>query len=170
MSRLAAHAVHCLTCGAPAIPLNASDASFCPYCGAYQTGSRGDANAEGVEIRNQLGDGVCPLCDVDLVRAIIAELPAATCTQCGGIRCSMEVFAQIIRARRADYSGIEDPPRALNAAELTRVVHCPSCRKRMDTHPYHGPGNVVIDVCTRCDVVWLDKGELTALERAPGKR
>jgi Zn-finger nucleic acid-binding protein len=39
----------------------------------------------------------------------------------------------------------------------------------MATHPYYGPGNVVIDTCTACDLVWLDFGELAQIVDAPGR-
>jgi Zn-finger nucleic acid-binding protein len=40
----------------------------------------------------------------------------------------------------------------------------------MDVHPYYGPGSQVIDSCPHCRLVWLDAGELAAIERAPGRR
>ena len=39
----------------------------------------------------------------------------------------------------------------------------------MSTHPYFGPGNVVIDNCEACELVWLDFGELKQIVDAPGK-
>jgi hypothetical protein len=39
----------------------------------------------------------------------------------------------------------------------------------MSTHPYFGPGNVVIDNCEACELVWLDCGELRQIVDAPGK-
>ena len=39
----------------------------------------------------------------------------------------------------------------------------------MITHPYYGPGNVVIDSCEPCELVWLDFGELRQIVDAPGK-
>ena len=39
----------------------------------------------------------------------------------------------------------------------------------MVTHPYFGPGNVVIDSCEACAHVWLDFGELRQIVDAPGK-
>jgi hypothetical protein len=39
----------------------------------------------------------------------------------------------------------------------------------MDVHPYFGPGNVIIDTCGKCDLVWLDFGELKQIEEAPGQ-
>jgi Zn-finger nucleic acid-binding protein len=40
---------------------------------------------------------------------------------------------------------------------------------RLETHPYYGPGNVVIDSCAACDVIWLDFGELKQIVDAPGR-
>jgi hypothetical protein len=39
----------------------------------------------------------------------------------------------------------------------------------MSTHPYFGPGNVVIDNCEACELAWLDFGELAQIVDAPGK-
>jgi Zn-finger nucleic acid-binding protein len=39
----------------------------------------------------------------------------------------------------------------------------------MDVHPYYGPGNVVIDTCIDCRVLWLDHGELRKIRDAPGR-
>jgi Zn-finger nucleic acid-binding protein len=36
-----------------------------------------------------------------------------------------------------------------------------------DTHYYGGPGNVIIDDCSRCELNWLDNGELMTIVRAP---
>jgi Zn-finger nucleic acid-binding protein len=35
----------------------------------------------------------------------------------------------------------------------------------MDTHPYFGGGNAVVDTCERCGLIWLDAGELPIIER-----
>jgi Zn-finger nucleic acid-binding protein len=38
----------------------------------------------------------------------------------------------------------------------------------MDTFQYNGPGNIVIDTCHPCDLIWLDYGELHKVVNAPG--
>jgi Zn-finger nucleic acid-binding protein len=35
----------------------------------------------------------------------------------------------------------------------------------METHPYGGGGNAVVDTCPRCDTIWLDAEELTVISR-----
>ncbi len=39
----------------------------------------------------------------------------------------------------------------------------------MQTHPYYGPGNIVIDTCGHCNAIWLDHGELGRAVNAPGR-
>ena len=36
----------------------------------------------------------------------------------------------------------------------------------METHPYYGPGNIVVDTCSECGYLWLDHGEMTRVENA----
>ena len=40
----------------------------------------------------------------------------------------------------------------------------------MDAHFYAGPGNVVIDSCEECSLIWLDRGELMHIVHAPDDR
>jgi Zn-finger nucleic acid-binding protein len=37
------------------------------------------------------------------------------------------------------------------------------------TYPHSGPGNVVIDNCAACDLIWLDFGEIRQIVDAPGR-
>ena len=39
----------------------------------------------------------------------------------------------------------------------------------MSTHRYLGPGNIIIDTCGTCNLIWLDYGELNKAVNAPGK-
>jgi len=170
MPSVAQQAISCSRCGAPAIPLRAAGASFCVHCGAYHVPDPAQPAPDGVLVREACAGLSCPLCAASLREALVAEAPARWCPRCGGLLCDMASFAHIVKARRAEYAGAESPPQALNPAELVRDVRCPRCRATMETHPYAGPGNVVIDTCAPCGLVWLDSGELTALDRAPGKR
>jgi Zn-finger nucleic acid-binding protein len=38
----------------------------------------------------------------------------------------------------------------------------------MSNHKYMGPGNIIIDTCNDCDLIWLDFGELSKVVAAPG--
>jgi hypothetical protein len=73
------------------------------------------------------------------------------------------VLIDVLRARRGDAVEIAPPP---DPHQLDRVLLCPQCARRMDTHYYAGGGNVVIDDCSRCELDWLDAGELMAIASA----
>jgi Zn-finger nucleic acid-binding protein len=57
----------------------------------------------------------------------------------------------------------------MNPDELRRQLACPLCGRPMLAHPYLGPGNIVIDTCDTCNVIWLDYGELDRAVNAPGR-
>jgi Zn-finger nucleic acid-binding protein len=79
------------------------------------------------------------------------------------------VFATVVNTRRAWATTPPADPVPLDRADLDRVLNCPRCGHRFETYPNYGPGNVVIDNCTRCDLVWLDFGEMRQMVDAPGR-
>jgi Zn-finger nucleic acid-binding protein len=36
----------------------------------------------------------------------------------------------------------------------------------MDAYPYGGAGNIIIQGCRQCELIWLDFGELTRIVRS----
>jgi len=78
----------------------------------------------------------------------------------------MGALSALVDAVKGDKRGGTIQPPA-DAADLQRRMNCPACHRRMDTHFYGGPGNVVIDSCENCCLTWLDGGELTRIARAP---
>jgi Zn-finger nucleic acid-binding protein len=91
------------------------------------------------------------------------------CGNCRGILLPRPVFAGVLQNRRAWATQPPAPPAPLEPAELERKAICPSCSNRMATHPYHGPGNIVIDACETCHVIWLGPDELARAVNAPGR-
>jgi Zn-finger nucleic acid-binding protein len=107
----------------------------------------------------------CPICRVPLVSSQIEEETVATCGQCGGFLAEMETFGVIVVKRRSLHSVSEQCTEPFDPAELDRVLCCPRCQEPMDTHPYFGGGNVVLNTCERCSLIWLDAGKLALIER-----
>jgi Zn-finger nucleic acid-binding protein len=122
-----------------------------------------------VVVLGEAGDIACPACCTELTKAAVAEVRVLHCGTCRGVLATQEAFSAIVRFLRAEASGEPDPVRPVNREELGREIGCPSCGRTMETHPYYGPGNVVIDNCARCGLVWLDYGELGAIRDAPGR-
>jgi Zn-finger nucleic acid-binding protein len=159
--------MNCDNCGAPMLLVRDRDYYFCEYCGAFHFPQ---PTEEGVRALQDNLEGLeCPVCSQRLAQASLDDLPALYCRGCRGVLMMQGVFGQLVQQRRAKARGSGKPPRPLNLRELERRLRCPRCKNLMGTHPYLGPGNIVIDNCTSCLLVWLDPGELTAIEGAPGR-
>jgi Zn-finger nucleic acid-binding protein len=127
-------------------------------------------SADGITVLGSQSDVSCPVCDAHLVDALMEQQRVLYCKRCHGVLVSHDDFLIIIRRRRARYHGPPDRPSPVDPEQLKRKTSCPRCRKRMETHPYYGPGNAVIDTCGQCKLIWFDRGEIAVLERAPGSR
>jgi Zn-finger nucleic acid-binding protein len=142
---------------------------FCHYCGSFSFPEA--AGDDGIRILGENSESrPCAVCDKPLASALMDEThPVQYCRNCRGVLLLRKSFAAAVEKRRAWATHPAGPPVPLNQNELERKVQCPSCKERMTTHPYYGPGNVVIDSCGTCDLVWLDFGELKQIVDAPGK-
>ena len=76
-----------------------------------------------------------------------------------GVLIQEELFEMLVRNRRAEYRGAASRSTALDPEQLSHERPCPACRHTMNVHPNYGPGNIVIDSCGHCHLVWLDLRE-----------
>jgi Zn-finger nucleic acid-binding protein len=143
------------------------DYFFCQYCGSFHFPQQ---TSEGVRILDPLQHLVgCPICDEPLHRASINQYPALHCKKCKGTLMQQILFGEVVQYLRGRARGPADRPRLLEAREIERRIRCPNCSQMMQTHPYAGPGNIVIDTCASCYVIWLDYGEINQIVNAPGR-
>jgi Zn-finger nucleic acid-binding protein len=164
--------MNCKNCGAPLTPVRGGSYFVCEFCTTFLFPNLG---ADGVQVLDREGSGIgCPVCGLELSRGQVGGVSVLTCEKCTGVLTEQQAFRKII-----EY--VELPrvrPRPLRIpishAERQRRVVCPLCGQLMDMHPYYGPGNVVIDTCGYCRVIWLDHGELgvilEAVSREPRRR
>jgi Zn-finger nucleic acid-binding protein/predicted RNA-binding Zn-ribbon protein involved in translation (DUF1610 family) len=164
------HSPHCHTCGAPVNSLAAAGRLTCDYCGTVHILRPETASMDRLSWLSELGEHDCPLCRNSLAMALVDHQKVEACPKCLGLLMPRTTFASVVTDRRARFKGLEDLPRALDERALAPEVDCPACSHRMETHRYYGPGNVAIDSCRECELVWVDSGELTQIERAPGAR
>jgi Zn-finger nucleic acid-binding protein len=160
---------NCPNCGA-AMELVESRRYFrCRHCGTYHFHQT--IEAEGIRIVGHLTDApACPVCGTKMAHAVIDnDHPIDFCTKCRGLLLPRETFAHVGNTRRAWATTPPTEPVPLNRTDLVRELLCPKCQRKFETYPHYGPGNVVIDNCTGCDVVWLDYGELQQIVDAPGR-
>ena len=161
--------MNCRNCAASMELFDRRRYFFCRHCGTFEFLERTEGG--GIQVLERRSDALpCPLCRAPLARALLdGRHPVQYCERCRGVALERAAFAAAVVGRRSQATGPGIEPAALDRKELDRRVTCPSCRKMMDVHPYFGPGNVIIDTCGKCDLVWLDFGELKQIEEAPGQ-
>jgi Zn-finger nucleic acid-binding protein len=143
--------------------LKADMESFqCDYC---QRVVLAEKKEDGVRVLNESAGQDCPVCSTPLVRAALAKVPIVYCTGCRGMLIPMQALEALADELRTG-QGSEAVPVVPGKDELQRKINCPQCHHVMDAHYYAGPGNVVIDSCEDCCLIWLDSGELMRIARA----
>jgi len=137
---------------------------ICDYCGSQITPT---TDEDGVLVMDPTRHN-CPACAIPLADASIESHEMLYCTHCHGMLLDMEKFLPLLEVLREHryWSRSSSAPRVFDSA---RVTHCPLCRHEMDVHPYGGGGNVAVDSCEPCNVLWLDRGELSRIVAAPDR-
>jgi Zn-finger nucleic acid-binding protein len=143
------------------------DYLVCDYCGNVHVG---EANDDGVRLLGEQAEEQCPICAIPLLHAAIDNQRILYCQRCRGMLISMDIFAALVadlKSRRDASVQIVHP---VDQEQLTQIIHCPKCGQNMETHIYGGGGNVVMNDCERCELNWLDHGELERIVRAPDRQ
>ena len=157
--------MNCPSCGAPLSLEGDQESLTCPYCKSIYLP---DPDDEGVRLLGEAEGASCPICAIPLMRATLGRQRIRTCTHCRGMLIPMGNFLALIEELKAGHTG-HGVPHAPERKELDRRISCPQCHQLMDNHYYGGPGNVVIDDCSRCFLNWLDHGELMRIVEAPDR-
>jgi Zn-finger nucleic acid-binding protein len=141
----------------------------CRHCGAYHFPH--GIEADGVRIVGVVpGAPACPVCTTPMAHATLDDHhPVHFCAKCRGVLLPRETFAVVTGKRRAWAASPPAEPVPLDRRALERRLACPTCNRPFDTRAHLGPGNVVIDSCAACDVIWLDFGEMRQIVDAPGR-
>ena len=161
--------MNCANCGAAMELFARRRYSFCRHCGSFHFLDAPDT--DGLQVLHQPENALtCSVCKGSLATSLVDQVHTVEyCERCRGILMARRTFAEIVARRRAWASGTPVEPLPIDRVELERQVICPVCHTRMEVHPYYGPGNIVMDSCATCDLVWLDFGELKQIVDAPGR-
>ena len=155
--------MHCEHCGA-AMRLDRDRGMLvCAYCGAERTPTEDD---DGVQIIGP-SSKPCPVCATPLSEGRIEGFSVLYCEQCHGMLIPMDTFPLLIADLRSHREGLPEFAGRRDEADAARRLHCPQCQNEMDGHPYGGGGNINIDSCEKCAVIWLDRRELRKVVVAP---
>ena len=72
--------------------------------------------------------------------------------------------AELLKKMKEEQAGVAEKQRLHQLKDL-HYMHCPKCGCDLEERKYE---EVKIDVCTNCDGIWLDKGELDLLRKKEG--
>jgi len=124
------------------------------------------ANEDGVLVGAETNKA-CPICQAMLSDATIENRSLRYCTNCRGMLVLMFNFLPLVEYMRTVWrsTGVNIQPR--DNADAERHLTCPLCLRTMTSYPYGGPGNVNLDSCEPCAVLWLDRNELRRIVLAP---
>ena len=160
--------MNCPHCGAPMILFRERDYYYCEHCRSYHFPK---VNNEGFRVLGENPEGVhCPRCQALLNLITYGDFfQGYQCPKCQGLLFNRTTFREAIDFHRSRDKTPPEPFSAFDPTELNRVTYCHVCQKEMETFQYNGPGNIVIDTCHPCDMIWLDYGELHKVVNAPGR-
>ncbi|MGH9558431.1 MAG: zf-TFIIB domain-containing protein [Bryobacteraceae bacterium] len=155
--------MNCEQCGAAMRADRERGCFVCDYCGSEFVPP---PEADGVLVLGGTSQ-LCPVCAKPLSEGSLESHSLKYCTNCRGMSIPMDDLSSLIgalRVRRDRFGGAILPR---DAADADRRLHCPACHAEMDAHPYDGGGNVNVDSCEACGLIWLDGGELRRIATAP---
>jgi Zn-finger nucleic acid-binding protein len=154
----------CDNCGAPLRLSRDQGLMVCDYCGSQTTPQ---ADEDGVLVLEPDKHN-CPVCQTPLYVASIESNDMLYCTRCHGMVFEMEKFLPVLDVLREYryWSRSSQAPRDIDAG---RILRCPFCQHEMDKHLYGGGGNMDVDSCEPCNLLWLDRGELSRIVAAPDR-
>src|SRR5262245_5443168 len=161
--------MNCQNCGAAMALVESRRYFRCRHCGSYHFHQ--SVEADGIRIIGHLPDAPkCPVCAPGMAHALLDDHhPIDFCARCRGVLLPRQTFAGVTYTRRAWATSPPAEPVPLEREAMHRELACPKCGGRFETYPHYGPGNVVIDSCAKCDVIWLDFGEMQQIVDAPGR-
>ncbi len=112
----------------------------------------------------------CPRCYRETVTGDYEGYPVCRCDKCGGFWVEGGVLRNIIETRKEimPSEAIEEARKWHSSAIPKRELHdeyqCPACGSTLSRAVYGYDTGVVIDRCPNGCGIWLDKGELIALQ------
>lgn len=110
----------------------------------------------------------CPRCKNALTTTLLSEVNTVieldTCDHCGGIWFDKGELARIDKIVEPQFIEIRKIPRKKDQLE---ALFCPSCEDHPMLEKAEHPRDkkVILDYCNACKGIWLDKGELEAIQK-----
>jgi Zn-finger nucleic acid-binding protein len=110
----------------------------------------------------------CPRCKAELERSSIKETSLTydshTCTTCEGFLLDLPKLQEIEMQVEQRFFEFRRIP---GKEEQQEQLHCPKCEGQvvMDKLTSERDKKVIMDVCPKCKNIWLDGGEVKAIQQ-----
>jgi Zn-finger nucleic acid-binding protein len=110
----------------------------------------------------------CPRCKTllktDIVKDIHTEFEIDKCESCGGTWFDHGELSKVDKIIEPVFWEIRKIP---GEKEQLKALHCPSCNNSplMQKAEHPRDNKVILDYCPSCKGIWLDKGELEAIQK-----
>lgn len=113
----------------------------------------------------------CPACQTALETIEYEGIKIETCLGCEGQWLDAGELRHIVKVREVRFDS-EERKAVASATKITAVnveredrdLRCPKCGGQTDALNYGGDTGIVIDKCTSCRGVWLDRGEMAKIQ------
>ena len=114
----------------------------------------------------------CPNCKSTLQTIDYEGIQIETCPDCEGEWLDAQELKHIVQVREVRFDKEERQAIAaattitpINVKREDRDLRCPKCSGTTDALNYGGDTGIVIDKCTTCGGIWLDKGEMERIQQ-----
>jgi uncharacterized protein len=107
-------------------------------------------------------DLMCARCSGELEELHVGGVTIERCESCRGLFFDSGELSRVL----TEGDPGTNPAEAAEADGHGQPPTCPRCQIEMDRLPTGGSGRFAYDVCSACNGMWLDAGELAHLEKA----
>jgi len=110
----------------------------------------------------------CPLCKNHVLKPITLadDLPAEGCSHCQGALVSLLSYRVWLERHPVDaqLAAERQLGSVIEAVDTAHALICPKCSGIMNKYRIAAETENKIDLCVRCNDVWLDKGEWALIQ------
>lgn len=154
--------MQCEHCGGCVPPGFVGEQRRCDFCEAFRCQKLLRNASARIKILCKTTGIACPGCDQDLRFGKLSKMKVLHCAGCDGLLMTRGALRETIRRRRSQDTQPGLAPQAVVGTPFQRSAICPQCTRTLELHPYHGPGQALIEACDHCDLVWFEPAETRA--------
>lgn len=112
----------------------------------------------------------CLSCQSDLIKRMYENVEIDVCPNCRGVWLDSGELTKIVETIEHKFSEdavstvIKRANPDIPGKEYERQRHCPKCNNKLEPNNYQYNSGIVVDLCTHGHGVWLDRGEMAAVQ------